>query len=166
MKADLWGNDTRWDHVTNKSQNKPVHEHTHWPSRKFARNYERLEREKDGFRLILADFACLFVSTDMHPIIGIILCKFLWCICDEDSRASRQYCRITFWYKSAVKSSILLPYCHFQNCLEKQITWKIPTSPQKTPENPTNLNVSLQRSHTTSSCNVENYTILYVHRCM
>ena len=28
-------------------------------SRKFARNYERLKREKDRFRLILADFACL-----------------------------------------------------------------------------------------------------------
>ena len=26
---------------------------------KFARNYERLKREKDRFRLILADFACL-----------------------------------------------------------------------------------------------------------
>ena len=28
-------------------------------SQKFARNYERLKREKDRFRLILADFACL-----------------------------------------------------------------------------------------------------------
>ena len=51
-------------------------------SRKFARNYERLKREKDRFRLILADFACLCIVRALifeyeHPIFGVISCKFL-----------------------------------------------------------------------------------------